>query len=893
MRSLYAASLAAIALSLGQPAMAQDTSATTEAQGAAIAPLPAQWIWDERVDEQATNRFTWFRRALTLDDPPAQATLFFAADANAQIWLNGEMLRRKVTRYTVDAVRPEAIDIGPFLRAGENELLVLHHNWGPGTNFQREPRRRGGLYVSTDSAALAGLATGSGWQSAPATAFLEHDLRIMGLNGKPRIRFPVTVDGRRLPVHAGGSAQLDWQPASAIADPIWTIATDERIRGQREYPLGVERVIAAGRADYGAAGVPAVDDPRFAAAMEDAVRMPDPALAEAFAALPRRADAALELEPGETQYATFDFHRPLHGFPYIELATDTPGVIVSFGYGELNVSPKDGSDHIDPDSGRVLVEGVSGQFYGDRYVTAGTGRIERIEFPDERTARYMMVDFTAPAGSAASLAIADLGIVRSQAPVSWRGTFDGGDLRLEQLVELAKEHAELNMTDTYVDTPGREDAAWLDDIRLRGQIADRWTGEDSQLRRLVILHHEESRTPDGRFLAFAPQSHNNDLSQWDWGMQWISLVLDEWNWTGDRAFLADRWDALDTYVTRLMEQVDADGRFRTNYLFADIRGALRPRTRQDVSAIGQGQLVIRLRQAARIAGILGEGAKSREWRDDADRLAEAMRRDLWVEDEAGGYFADVWVSESGQAIGRSQAPQVIAAEAGLFAPGEARAVLGRFFPAPFGKAPEGTEAWNVPTYSHRVAARLAEAGLAERAVSHLLWRYDPYLPFSPSNPADLRVQGPMGGPLPEYFRSYHEFPDDPEKALAGQPNDPTGSHGWAAMPLLFFHDTLLGVTWKRADDGTLAHIAIAPKSGGLPIVQGWTMTPAGAVNVDWDERLGRLELILPGNAPVLVEAPGEGRSWLVERENAGLTVATAVAGGASLSGAGRVVLLAR
>ena len=505
----------------------------------------------------------------------------------------------------------------------------------------------------------------------------------------------------------------------------------------------------------------------------------------------------------------------------------------------------------------------------------------------------MIVDFSAPAGKSAQLEITGLGIIRSQAPVSWRGTFDAGSLPLEQLVELAKEHAELNMTDTYVDTPGREDAAWLDDIRLRGQIADRWTGDDSQLRRLVILHHEESRTPDGRFLAFAPQSHNNDLSQWDWGMQWISLVLDEWNWTGDRAFLADRWGALDTYVTRLLEQVDGEGRFRTNYLFADIRGALRPKTRQDVSSIGQGQLVIRLRQAARIADILGETSKARVWRDDADRLAKAMRRDLWVEDGQGGYFADVWVSASKEAIGRSQAAQVIAAEAGLFAPEQVRAVLDRFFPAPFGQATEGTEAWNVPTYSHRVAARLAEAGLADRAVAHLLWRYGPYLPFSPTNPADLRVQGPMGGPLPEYFRSYHEFPADPKKALAGQPNDPTGSHGWAAMPLLFFHDTLLGVTWQRADTGRVSHIAISPDAGGLPIIQGWTMTPEGAVNVDWDPRLGRLELIVPGGAPARIATPGSGRSWHVESRDPAVTITVADEGDAVVTGAGRISLLAR
>ena len=89
MRKLATVSLCAIALSTALPILAQDAvSVSANAEDAAIAPLPAEWIWDPRVDAQAVNRFTWFRRTVTLDDPPDRATLFFAADANARTWLN-------------------------------------------------------------------------------------------------------------------------------------------------------------------------------------------------------------------------------------------------------------------------------------------------------------------------------------------------------------------------------------------------------------------------------------------------------------------------------------------------------------------------------------------------------------------------------------------------------------------------------------------------------------------------------------------------------------------------------------------------------------------------------------------------------------------------------------
>jgi hypothetical protein len=92
-------------------------------------------------------------------------------------------------------------------------------------------------------------------------------------------------------------------------------------------------------------------------------------------------------------------------------------------------------------------------------------------------------------------------------------------------------------------------------------------------------------------------------------------------------------------------------------------------------------------------------------------------------------------------------------------------------------------------------------------------------------------------------------PGEPNPA---QPVDETGSHGWQSVPLLWLHDTLLGVRITRPGGG---RIVVAPDDGGLPFVAGHTSTPKGLVWVMWEPRAGRLEVELPANVTAEVVWP--------------------------------------
>jgi hypothetical protein len=238
-------------------------------------------------------------------------------------------------------------------------------------------------------------------------------------------------------------------------------------------------------------------------------------------------------------------------------------------------------------------------------------------------------------------------------------------------------------------------------------------------------------------------------------------------------------------------------------------------------------------------------------------MRAAFRRHHLVTDHPRwpAIVADRWAPSLGTAErGYSQAGQAMPLLDGLLDEAEAEAVIEAAFPAPDGSPPDGIARWNNPTWSYRVLRALTRHGYAERAVAHLKERYAPYLPGHPRNPTPVELQGPYGGPLPEYWLSREDLGVADGEVNPAQPVDVTGSHGWGAMPLLWLHDSLLGV---EIDSPGGERLIIRPATGGLPYVSGWTQTPRGPVHVHLDPQQRRLMIILPAEVTALVTVPAE------------------------------------
>ena len=795
------------------------------------AAAPCGWIWTTPGEAAPKNRFTYFRKVVTLDRVPASATLLFSADSNARLWINGRIVVRKVTRYHEDRATADSIDAASYLHPGRNVIVVLHHNWGPIITFQRSANKHAGLYLESDW-----LRSDATWKWLTAPEFAAHDKQIVGITGDHRIRYPQIADGRKVvagDVHDTAFDDSSWQNAFEVKDGPWPAAPGRNeIANQRESVVHPERVIAAGRL------VPAQavsDDPLSIATGIRTARC------EPVAGMNT---TVIEGRAGESKYVTFDYDRPVHGYPFIDLADATEGTVIDFGYGEIAYTQYKGERPVHTD-GWLNPEAVVGPGYADRYITR-TG-VQRFEVPDERTARWLTLHIHFSHDGA--VVFRETGIVKSQYPIRMLGSFDAGDERIAQIVKLCLIHAELTMVDGYVDTPGREDGTWIEDARLRAVIASRWFG-DSDLRRLVIRLHAESQKANGAFHCFPPSNYPADSCGYDWSVQWVAMLHDDYMWTGQTDLVTRYWEQLRRFWDEALSHVDANGIWRTGKIFGDIRVGVHPGGKQS-SGIVTPYLIQRLKWSVEMAAAAGHREQAAVWSRMAERMSVAFLRDHIVAANGAvpAHVDDVFDPDNpGAPRGFSQAGQAIAAASGF----PLKPAIDYAFAAPDGAPPAGIPRWNNPTFAYRALFALSENGFPERAVAHLKERFAPYLPGEVRNRVQLELQGPYGGPPPEYWVSREDLGLKDGEPNPAQPVDDTGSHGWQAVPLLWLHDSLLGV--RIAEPGG-ARLTVAPQTGGLPYVSGATMTPKGRVWVYWDGR--KFELELPVGVTAEITLPGQ------------------------------------
>jgi hypothetical protein len=813
--------------------------------------MTARWIWRNDGPAAPVNTFTWFRAVVQLDEPPLDASLRFAADSTAQLWLNGRPLRRKVTRFHEPAVRAELVDAAPLLRPGPNILTVLHHSWGGITTFQRTLNAHAGLYI--DSSWL--LSDGS-WQWTAAKEFESAEDQFLGLaDAVPRIRFPVLWNARatrelRNDATITADAERGWEPVAIVDNGPWPTEPElVETPGQRESDQRPLSILAAGSSTR------TIDGGESSPSVLAASRLSPEHI------MTRDAGALLEGRPftiaghaGDTRYITVDFGRPMHGYPFFESSADTD-VDIDIGYGEIAISPSDGRTLVGED-GWIDVDGTVAKGYADRILAPSDRR--RYELPDERTARWMTVHITFPA--AGSVVIHDLGIVKSQYPIEPRGSFRSGNELLDQIVKLCEIHAEVTMSDAYVDTPGREDGQWIEDARPRAQVAERWFG-DTRLRRFAIRTLAEGQGADGQLHPFFPSNFPAYPAPWDWSVQWIAMLYDDLVWHNDLDFVADHWSTVQRLWARLLEDVGDDGLWRSSSVLGDVRNSVPPPAGAS-SGLITPWIIERLKWSSAMAEALQDAEHAERWLSTAERMADSFTRLHVVRshESVSAIVADVYDPSSDGHHGYGQAGQVGPLLDGLIDGQEARDLIDFAFPDPVGSPPSGVARWNNPSTVYRVLSALSAHGYERRALAHLLERYAPYLPRHPRNPVPLSLQGPYGGPLPEYWVSRADRELAPGEINTTQPVDASGSHGWGAVPLLWLHESLLGVTFTGKGSNA---ISIAPTSAGLPYVQGSTVTPMGTVTVYFDPSTPQLSVEIPTDCVATVVFPQEFRGLMV------------------------------
>ena len=765
------------------------------------------FIW--RSGKSALNPNTWTYFKKTFLWKASQPTkILFSADPTARLWVNGRVVLTRVMRFVSPQITVEEIDLAEYLQEGKNFIVVLHHWWGVPT-FQRSRGGAPGIAIHGDF-----LKTDSTWLWRNADEFLKHPHQTIGGNAQ-RIRFPVIMDARLM-----DPDRVKWANAIAVQSEAWSHPvlkeTPPLSRGE-EFPV---RVVAVGT----------VTPPPLAKAPHPAA--PVSWLAKHsrykkdFARANKEGASLTRLKPGRDGYITLDFSKPLHGYLRLEILDAPAGAVLDLTYGEIHYDLH-AEKPVLLDDGSFDPELTVGTPFGDR-ITLRKGP-QSLEIPEERTWRWLMITWR---NANAPIDIGSISIMTSQHPTPELGSFSApGQRDISKLVELCLDHAKVTMSDTYVDTPGREDAQWLEDIQHRAQLAAQWFG-DTALRQVTLRHTVEQQTVSGRFRVFPPEDYQEQgLQTLDWGIVWIGMLYDDWMWTGETTRLRKYFPNLVRFLDLAHSQTNSEGLLVDRTCMTDLRCALRANLNNgEIESIPNAWYYGFLKNAIQLARAIGNRKQATAWLRRAERVRKEFPRFIKQAGPTKGLVSEVW-SPVAEPRGFGQAASVSAVFHGLLTPGASIKVLEAAFSAKDGSPPRGVHRWNNPTYAYRALRCLSDHGLGKTAGAHFLERYLPYLP---------------DGPLPEYF-----IPGD------GQPDDPTGSHGWAAVPLVWLHDTVLGV--RIASPGG-TKLTWSPVDVGWKEVHGTTMTPRGLCTVKADWKRQRFSLELPPGCSADINLPANNRS---------------------------------
>ena len=90
----------------------------------------AQWCWIKKHLSRPWNTYVCFRNAFHLNDEPSRAVVRVSADARYTLYVNGVRVHQGPARSFPDKQSFDTLDLRDLLRAGDNAICAIVHQFG-------------------------------------------------------------------------------------------------------------------------------------------------------------------------------------------------------------------------------------------------------------------------------------------------------------------------------------------------------------------------------------------------------------------------------------------------------------------------------------------------------------------------------------------------------------------------------------------------------------------------------------------------------------------------------------------------------------------------------------------------------------------------------------------
>lgn len=466
-------------------------------QGSAI---QSSLIWSNEIPD-GIPAYVAFRKSFHLTEVSSPALLQLFADSRYLLWINGQYVLRGPCRFNPKRPEYDIIDIQPFIKQGNNVIVVLVHHYGGAING-RIMKHVPGLTAVLEISGKEILRTNPTWRYNGHTRYMP--------SPESWNTVPDVIDGR---IDKGDwiSADFDdssWPFATAIDGAQWGRMFPREIPLPKETELNALKLLPSGLALSSALPI------QLTAGQEILVDFG--CMAMAYTVMDLEADAGSKLT---LRYALrYQNGKPeeMYGVGNVYTArAGRQGFITTDQWGSHYMQVK-------CESGRVSILGLK--------------MIDR-RYPFERIGKFRCSDEMF--NDLWNMAVKTIEITSD----------DGYGSDARERDEWLQDPAQPNFITTRVALAGPGPG---------GQK----TFSDPRLLKNLLRHAAQSQLPDGQILATFPTDRGPEDCHYiieDYSCQWIEALRIYYQATGDKDFLAEMRPAMTAQINWFLSHLTLRG----------------------------------------------------------------------------------------------------------------------------------------------------------------------------------------------------------------------------------------------------------------------------------------------------------------------------------------------
>lgn len=738
------------------------------------------WIWHGALREEP-NTYVEFRKEFHLAEVPQDAArVRVSACQEYMLYVNGELIGRGPSPCTPEWQYYDEYDLSGKLVPGANVVGALCYHFGDKDIVIEQMQGEAGFLLELDLPSGELVATDGEWSCRRSPRYETRNHRISRWGGYNEIYVAGREDGW---LQANFSLDAGWEKAAVIAkadDPgsPWRRLIPREIpflHKEEVAPLDVARI----ENNYGSV----TGEESLLAVASQRKSAPGSSASQGLVM-----DASV---PYSLPGVVYDFGRVVVGRPSLSIVAPQGGVL-RIAYGES----------------------LELQYVDTFVLRAG---VQELSPFGRRACRFMQLTVMA---TPEPITVQALGFCNQHYAFGQDGSWESDDEALNRIWSISRYTTLMNSHDHLEDCPWRERALWVADAVVMGKVIYHLFGDTALLRK-CLLQGARIQNEDGSIPGTGPE--RNGMLLPDFCAHWLLGVRDYYRYSGDKALIRELlpvlqrlmgWFAAETDATGLIANAARPGWF----CFIDWTPHIDKRDK--VSAISMLYYAAATAMTE-LCGAVGEHEAAAAYTETHNRLKEAIRKNLWLE-EQGAYSDCMDGNEVSSHL--SLQTNFLAAWCGLMSESEMAAFIAAYYDT--GKLVEIKGAF----FQHIVLEVLAQLGMTGRALTLIrsfwgamadrgatTW----WETFDPSSPS-CTVASTYQGNVPTYLW---------EGPLLSQ------CHAWGASPAYMLHHLVTGVNVLRLGEGIIT--LTKPAEEGPSRLQTALPTRFGRIQVAWERNEGR------------------------------------------------------